>query len=175
VALSGVAGVAMLIAHFQIPAHVPGDNSPPATMTQYVLQPHAAILATAWLQGFGPFPYVLFALGVVYLAGAMTRLAGWVTVLASAVIFTLSLIDAATSLADALAGAPAVDDALQRWREAQLQFATQLLPIAERTERRQVFDMPDLATMPPAAANDWMSAAHPGYVVTLPAAGSATS
>ena len=101
-ALSGVAGVAMLIAHFQIPAHVPGDNSPPATMTQYVLQPHAAILATAWLQGFGPFPYVLFALGVVYLAGAMTRLAGWVTVLGSAVIFTLSLIDAATSLADSV-------------------------------------------------------------------------
>ena len=63
-ALSGVAGVAMLIAHFQIPAHVPGDNSPPAIITQFVLHHHAAILATAWLQGFGPFPYVLFALGV---------------------------------------------------------------------------------------------------------------
>jgi 2,6-dihydroxypyridine 3-monooxygenase len=74
----------------------------------------------------------------------------------------------ATSLADALAGAPAVDDALRRWREAQHKAAAQLLPLAERTERRQVFDMPDLATMPPAATNDWMSAAHPGYVVTLP-------
>jgi len=101
VALSGVAGVAMLIAHFQIPAHVPGDDSPPATIIQYVLHHHDAILATAWLQGFGPFPYVLFALGVVYLAGAMTRLAGWVTLLASAVILTLSLIDAAFTISAA--------------------------------------------------------------------------
>lgn len=101
VASSGIAGVAMLIAHFQIPARVPGDNSPPATITQFVLHHHAAILATAWLQGFGPFPYVLFALGVVYLAGAMTWLAGWVTLLASAVILTLSLIDAAFTISAA--------------------------------------------------------------------------
>jgi hypothetical protein len=44
---------------------------------------------------------VLFALGVVYLAGGMTRLAGWVTLLASAVILTLSLIDAAFTIAAA--------------------------------------------------------------------------
>ncbi len=74
----------------------------------------------------------------------------------------------ATSLADALAGAPAVDDALRRWSQAQLQVAARVMPIAERIERSQVFDMPDLATMPPAATNDWMSAAYPGYVVTLP-------
>ena len=100
-ALSGLAGVAMLIAHFQIPAHVPGDDSPPAAIIQFVLHHHAAILATAWLQGFGPFPYLLFALGVVYLAGAMTRVAGWVTLLASAVILTLSLIDAAFTISAA--------------------------------------------------------------------------
>lgn len=103
VALSGVAGVAMLIAHFQIPAHVPGDDSPPATITRFVLQHHAAVLATAWLQGFGPFPYVLFARGVVNLAGAMTWLAGWVTLLASAVILTLSPIDAAFTISAAAA------------------------------------------------------------------------
>ena len=74
----------------------------------------------------------------------------------------------ATSLADALADAPAVDDALRRWSQAQLQVAAQVMPIAERTERIQVFGMPDLTTMPPAATNDWMSSAHPGYVVTLP-------
>ena len=74
----------------------------------------------------------------------------------------------ATSLADALAGAPAVDDALRRWSEAQLQVAAQVMPIAEHIERRLVFDMPDLATMPTAATNDWMSAALPGLVVTLP-------
>ena len=100
-ALSGVAGVAMLIAHFQIPSGVPGDNSPPATITQFVLHHQGAILASAWLQGFGPFPYVLFALGVVYLAGVMTRLEGWVTMLASAVILTLSLVDAAFTISAA--------------------------------------------------------------------------
>jgi len=72
------------------------------------------------------------------------------------------------SLVDALADALAVDDALYRWSEAQLQVAAQVMPMAERIERRLVFDMPDLATMPTAATNDWMSSAHPGYVVTLP-------
>jgi hypothetical protein len=95
--------MAMLSAHFLIPANVPGDNSPPATITQFAHHHHSAILLTAWLQGFGPLPYVLFALGVVYLAGGMTRLAGWVTLLAAAVILTLSLIDAAFTIAAAQA------------------------------------------------------------------------
>ena len=72
------------------------------------------------------------------------------------------------SLADALADAPAVDDALRRWSEDQLQVAAQVKSIAERTERSQVFDMPDLTTMPPTATRDWISAAYPGRVVTLP-------
>ena len=74
----------------------------------------------------------------------------------------------ATSLADALAGAPAVDDALRRWGAAQVRVAAQVMPAAERIERSAVFDMPDLAAMPTAATNDWMSAAHPGLVITLP-------
>ncbi len=75
----------------------------------------------------------------------------------------------ATSLADALADASAVDDALRRWSEAQVQAAAQVMPIAELVERSQVFDMPDLAAMSTAATNDWMSRAHPGFAVTLPA------
>jgi hypothetical protein len=74
----------------------------------------------------------------------------------------------ATSLTDTLAGAPAVDDALRRWSQAQLQVAAQVIPIAEGIERSGVFGMPDLTTMPTTATNDWMSAAHPGLVVTLP-------
>jgi len=74
----------------------------------------------------------------------------------------------ATSLADALADAPAVDDALGRWSQAQLQVAAQVMPIAEHGERSQVFDMPDLAAMPAAAANDWLASAYPGFVLTLP-------
>src|SRR5262249_44177997 len=49
----------------------------------------------------------------------------------------------ATSLRDALAGAPAVDDALRQWSAAQLQVAAQLIPIAEHIERSSVFGMPD--------------------------------
>ena len=74
----------------------------------------------------------------------------------------------ATSLADALAGAPAVDDGLRRWGEAQVQIAAQVMPVAEQIERSAVFDMPDLTIMPTAATNDWMSAAHSGLVVKLP-------
>jgi 2-polyprenyl-6-methoxyphenol hydroxylase-like FAD-dependent oxidoreductase len=76
----------------------------------------------------------------------------------------------ATSLTDALAGEPAVDDALRRWSQAQLQVAAQVIPIAEGIERSGVFGMPDLATMPTTVTNDWMSAAFPGFVVTLPGA-----
>jgi 2-polyprenyl-6-methoxyphenol hydroxylase-like FAD-dependent oxidoreductase len=74
----------------------------------------------------------------------------------------------ATSLADALAGAPAVDDALRRWSQAQLQVAAQVMPIAEHGERSQVFDMPDLTAMPAAATSDWLASAYPGFVLTLP-------
>ena len=74
----------------------------------------------------------------------------------------------ATSLADALAGAPAVDDALRRRSRAQLQVAAQVMPFAEYAERSQVFEMPDLAAMPTTATNDWLSSAYSGFVVTLP-------
>jgi 2-polyprenyl-6-methoxyphenol hydroxylase-like FAD-dependent oxidoreductase len=74
----------------------------------------------------------------------------------------------ATSLRDALAGASAVDDALRRWSQTQLQVAAQVIPVAEGIERSSVFDMPDLTTMTTTATNDWMSATHPGLPVTLP-------
>jgi 2-polyprenyl-6-methoxyphenol hydroxylase-like FAD-dependent oxidoreductase len=74
----------------------------------------------------------------------------------------------ATSLAAALAGAPATDDALRRWSQAQLQIAAQLIPVAEAVERNYVFGMPDLTAMPATATNDWMSAASSGLALTLP-------
>ena len=66
------------------------------------------------------------------------------------------------------ADASTVDDDLRRWGETQVQVAAQVMPVAERIERSAVFDMPDLTTMATAATNDWMSAAHPGLVLTLP-------
>ena len=74
----------------------------------------------------------------------------------------------ATSLADALADAPAVDDAMRRWSQAQLQVAAQVMPRAEHVERSEVFDMPELTTMPTTATNDWMTSHLPGYMLTLP-------
>jgi 2-polyprenyl-6-methoxyphenol hydroxylase-like FAD-dependent oxidoreductase len=80
----------------------------------------------------------------------------------------LRAVASATSLTEALAGAPAVDDALRRWSEAQRQVAAQVIPNAEIIERSYVFGMPDLTIMPTTATNDWMSAAYPGFAVTLP-------
>ena len=74
-----------------------------------------------------------------------------------------------TSLVDVLADASAVDDdALRRWSRAQLQVAAQVMPRAEHVERSEVFDMPDLTTMPTTATNGWMTSHLPGYVLTLP-------
>jgi hypothetical protein len=42
------------------------------------------------------------------------------------------------------------------------------MPRAEHVERSEVFDMPDLTTLPTTAANDWMTSHLPGYVLTLP-------
>jgi 2-polyprenyl-6-methoxyphenol hydroxylase-like FAD-dependent oxidoreductase len=80
----------------------------------------------------------------------------------------LRAVASATSLTGALAAGPAVDDALRRWSEAQLQVAAQVIPNAEGIERSYVFGMPDLTTMPTTATNDWMSAASAGLAVTLP-------
>ncbi len=80
----------------------------------------------------------------------------------------LRALASAISLTDALAEAPAVDDALRRWSAAQLQIAAQVTSNAEGIERSYVFGMPDFASMPTTATNDWMSAAYPGLVVTLP-------
>jgi 2-polyprenyl-6-methoxyphenol hydroxylase-like FAD-dependent oxidoreductase len=80
----------------------------------------------------------------------------------------LRAVASATSLTEALTEGSAVIDALRRWSEAQLQVAAQVVPNAEGIERSYVFDMPDLATMPTTATNDWMSAASSGLAVTLP-------
>jgi 2-polyprenyl-6-methoxyphenol hydroxylase-like FAD-dependent oxidoreductase len=80
----------------------------------------------------------------------------------------LRAVTSAASLADALTDAPAVDDALRRWSDAQLQAAAQVIPNTKSIERSYVFGMPDLAAMPITATNDWLSAAYAGFAVTLP-------
>ena len=51
-------------------------------------------------------------------------------------------------------------------RKPLLYFVDYGLPSTE--PRGYVFDMPDLATMTATATNDWMAAAYPRLVVTLP-------
>jgi 2-polyprenyl-6-methoxyphenol hydroxylase-like FAD-dependent oxidoreductase len=80
----------------------------------------------------------------------------------------LKAVGNATSLVEALADASAVDDALQRWSQAQLQVAAELMPTAELIERKYVFGMPDFTVMSADAANDWMFSAFSGFGVTLP-------
>ena len=80
----------------------------------------------------------------------------------------LRAVTSAGSLADALADASAVDHALRRWSDAQVQAAAQVIPNTEAIERSFVFGMPDLSTMPITATNDWVSAAYAGFAVTLP-------
>lgn len=80
----------------------------------------------------------------------------------------LKAVGNATSLVDALADASAVDDALQRWSQAQLQVAGELMPTAELIERKYVFGMPDFTAMSAVAANGWMFSAFSGFGVTLP-------
>lgn len=81
----------------------------------------------------------------------------------------LRAVASAAALADALAGAQAVDDdALRQWNDAQLHAAAQVIPNAEDIERSYVFGMPDFTAMPTTAANAWMSAAFRGLPVSLP-------
>jgi hypothetical protein len=47
----------------------------------------------AWLQAVGPVLIAVFALAIVLLAGATTRLAGWMTLFGAATLMTVSLIE----------------------------------------------------------------------------------
>lgn len=98
IALSGIAGVVMLTAHFFIPSGVPADTESAAQVMRFVTDHRDAVLFTAWLQGVGPLFYVGFAIAVAHLAGGTTRLSGLLTLLASAIILALSLIDAAFTI-----------------------------------------------------------------------------
>ena len=91
-AISGILGVASLGISFAI------NNGPPfdATIAQKIAfddQNFASILWGAWLQAIGPVFIVLFALHLVFLARANTRLAGWMTFFGAMTLMTVSLIE----------------------------------------------------------------------------------
>jgi len=64
-----------------------------ARLTAFLQQHHDTILWGAWLQAVGPALIALFALAIVFLAGATVRLAGWMTLFGAATLMTVSLVE----------------------------------------------------------------------------------
>jgi hypothetical protein len=94
-ALCGITGVAMLTAHFLIPANVPPDSASLARITAFAREHRDVLLVSAWLQVTGAILYVVFILAIVHLAGAGDRFAGRIVALAAAILVGLTLLDSA--------------------------------------------------------------------------------
>jgi hypothetical protein len=90
--LSGIIGVIMLIPSFLINPGPPA-NATVAQLIAFGNQYHTSILIGAWLQAVSPFLLILFALAIVQLAGATTRLAGWMTMVGGSILVMTSLIE----------------------------------------------------------------------------------
>ena len=91
-AVSGLVGTCMIGISFAINPGPPAGASA-AQVAAFGQQHHDAILWGSWLQAVGPVLIVLFALAIVFLAGATTRLAGWMTLFGTAALMTVSLIE----------------------------------------------------------------------------------
>src|SRR6516165_1312289 len=91
-AVSGLVGTCMIGISFAINPGPPAGASG-AQITAFGQQHHDAILWGAWLQAVGPVLIAVFALAIVFLAGATTRLAGWMTLFGTAALMTVSLIE----------------------------------------------------------------------------------
>jgi len=91
-ALSGIAGTIMIGVSFAINPGPP-DNATAAQLSAFGREWYASVLWGAWLQAVGPALIILFALAIVFLADAMTRLAGWMTMFGASVLMTVSLIE----------------------------------------------------------------------------------
>ncbi len=104
-ALCGILGVIMLIPSFLIN---PGPPSNPtvAQLIAFGNQFHNSILIGAWLQAVSPFLIILFAIAIVHLAGATTRLMGWMTLFGGSILVMTSLIEV-TFYLSAVNGNPA--------------------------------------------------------------------
>ena len=91
-AVSGLVGTCMIGISFAINPGPPAGASD-AQLTAFMQQHHDTILWGAWLQAVGPALITVFALALVFLAGATTRLAGWMTLFGAATLMTVSLVE----------------------------------------------------------------------------------
>ena len=92
IALCGIIGPVILVLSFVINPAPPADYSIPQ-LRDFAQQHHNGIVMGGWLQGIGSLLIVLFAIGLVHLAGAASRLAGWITLLAGTTILAVSLME----------------------------------------------------------------------------------
>src|SRR6516162_9693676 len=91
-AVSGLAGTCMIGISYAINPGPPAGASG-AQLIAFGQQHHDAILWGSWLQAVGPVLIAVFALALVFLAGATARLAGWMTLFGAATLMTVSLIE----------------------------------------------------------------------------------
>jgi hypothetical protein len=91
-ALSGIAGVIMLITSFSINTG-PSSNATSAQLIAFGNQHPTSILWGAWLQDVGSLLIVLFAVAIVFLADATTRYAGWITMFGGTILVTVSFVE----------------------------------------------------------------------------------
>lgn len=104
-ALCGILGVIMLIPSFIINPGPP-PNPTVAQLIAFGNQYHNSILIGAWLQAVSPFLIILFAIAIVHLAGATTRLMGWMTMFGGSILVMTSLVEV-TFYLSAVNGNPA--------------------------------------------------------------------
>ena len=104
-ALCGILGVIMLIPSFLINPGPP-PNPTVAQLIAFGNQYHNSILIGAWLQAVSPFLIILFAIAIVHLAGAATRLVGWMTMFGGSILVMTSLVEV-TFYLSAVNGNPA--------------------------------------------------------------------
>lgn len=104
-ALSGLLGIALTILSFNLYPGPP-PNPTVAQLTAYGHHYHTPIVIGAWLQAVSPFLTIVFALAIVHLAGATTRLVGWMTMVAGTILVLVSLVEVALYLS-AVNGNPA--------------------------------------------------------------------
>jgi hypothetical protein len=98
-ALCGLLGFAALGIYYSVPFPLPPPN---ATLDQLIADLHGyqnTIFFDAWLLATGSLLQVVFAIAIVYLAGAASRFWGMFTMLAAAAILAVSLFDAGFTIA----------------------------------------------------------------------------
>ena len=98
-ALCGLLGFASLGIYYSVPFPLPPPN---ATLDQLIHDLHGyqnTIFFDSWLLATGSLLQVVFAISLVFLAGAATRFWGLFTIVASAAILSVSLFDAGFTIA----------------------------------------------------------------------------